>query len=128
MCVCMDSSMCVYTHTHAHIYTGVYMCVKSFQSCLILCDPMDHSSPGSSPGFSRQEYWSGSPCPLLGDLPDPGMQPTSLMSPALTGGFFTTSPTWLPSHIHIYTHMCIYVSTDLHMYTCIYIYVCIIHI
>ena len=28
--------------------------------------------------FSRQEYWSGSPCPPPGDLPDPGMEPTSL--------------------------------------------------
>jgi len=39
-------------------------------------------------GFSRQEYWSGLPFPSPGDLPHPGMQPASLMSPALTGGFF----------------------------------------
>ena len=44
-----------------------------------------------SMGFSRQEYWSGLPCPSPGDLPDPGIRPTSLVSPALTGGFFTTS-------------------------------------
>ena len=43
--------------------------------------------------FSRQEYWSGLPCPPPGDLPDPGMEPVSLMSPALAGGFFTTSAT-----------------------------------
>jgi len=42
-------------------------------------------------GFSRQEYWSGLPCPLPGDLPDPGIEPESLMSPALAGGVFTTS-------------------------------------
>ena len=83
------------------------MCVKSFQSCLTLCDPMNQSSPGSSPRFSRQEYWSGLPRPLPGDLPDPGMEPASLMSPALADGFFTSSATWLPSHIHIYAHMCI---------------------
>ena len=47
-----------------------------------------------SMGFSRQEYWSGLPCPPLGDLPDPGTKPTSLTSPALAGGFFTTSATW----------------------------------
>ena len=35
--------------------------------------------------FSRQEYWSGLPCPPSGDLPDPGIEPTSLMSPALAG-------------------------------------------
>ena len=53
------------------------MCVKSFQSCLTLCDPMNQSSPGSSPRFSRQEYWSGLPRPLPGDLPDPGIEPGS---------------------------------------------------
>ena len=40
--------------------------------------------------FSRQEYWSGLPCPPPGDLPNPGTEPVSLMSPALAGGFFTT--------------------------------------
>ena len=38
--------------------------------------------------FSGQEYWSGLPCPPPGDLPDPGIKPGS---PALVGGFFTTS-------------------------------------
>ena len=47
-----------------------------------------------SMGFSRQEYWSGLPCPLPGDLPYPGIEPASLMSPALAGGLFTTSATW----------------------------------
>ena len=42
-------------------------------------------------GLSRQEYWSGLPCPALGDLPDPGIELTSL---ALAGRFFTTSATW----------------------------------
>ena len=44
-----------------------------------------------SMAFSRQDYWSGLPFPLSGDLPDPGIEPSSLMSPALGGGFFTTS-------------------------------------
>ena len=48
-------------------------------------------------GFSRQEYWSGLPCPPPGDLPDPGIKPSSLKSPALAGGFFTTGTTWKPS-------------------------------
>ena len=47
-----------------------------------------------SMGFSRQEYWSRLPWPPLGDLPDPGIEPGSLMSPALPGVFFTTSITW----------------------------------
>jgi len=45
-------------------------------------------------GFSRQEYWSGLPCPLPGDLPYPGIEPMSLESPALAGGFFTIGATW----------------------------------
>ena len=45
-----------------------------------------------SMGFSRQEYWSGLPCPPPGDLPNPRIKPTSLMSPALAGGFFTPAP------------------------------------
>ena len=45
-------------------------------------------------GFSRQEYWSGLPFPTPGDLPDPGIEPKSLMSLALAGSFFTTSTTW----------------------------------
>ena len=47
-----------------------------------------------SVGFSRQEYWSGLPCPPPGDLPNPGVKPTSLKSPAVADGFFTTSTTW----------------------------------
>ena len=38
--------------------------------------------------FSKQEYWSGLPCPLPGDLPNPEIKAASLMSPALAGGFF----------------------------------------
>ena len=44
-------------------------------------------------GFSRQEPWSGLPFPSPGDLPDPGIEPSILMSPALAGGFFTTRAT-----------------------------------
>ena len=44
--------------------------------------------------FSRQEYWSGLLRPPPGDLPDPGIEPVSLISPVLAGGFFTTSATW----------------------------------
>ena len=47
-----------------------------------------------SMGFSRQEYWSGLLCSPPGDLPNPGKEPASLMSPAWAGRFFTTSATW----------------------------------
>ena len=52
-----------------------------------------HSEPLSS-GFSRQKYWTGLPCPPPGDLPNLGIKPTSLTSPALAGGLSTTSATW----------------------------------
>ena len=41
--------------------------------------------------FPRQEYWNELPFPSPGDLPDPGVEPTSPVSPALAGGFFTLS-------------------------------------
>ena len=45
-------------------------------------------------GFSRQEYWSGLPCPPPGHLPDPGIKPTTLTPPTLAGRFFTTRASW----------------------------------
>ena len=42
-----------------------------------------------SMGFFRQEYWSRLPFPIPGDLPNPGIKPMSLGSPALAGGVFT---------------------------------------
>ena len=48
-------------------------------------------------GFSRQEYWSGLPFPSLGDLPNPGIKPTS---PALAGKFLTTEPPGKPMSGH----------------------------
>ena len=68
---------------------------KSFQPCLTLCDPIElaHQAPLSI-GFSRKEYRSALPCPPPGDLPDRGIEPASLMSPTLAGGFFTSSATW----------------------------------
>ena len=44
-------------------------------------------------GFSRQEHWSGLPCPPPGHLPHPGIEPMSLMSPALASRLFTTCTT-----------------------------------
>ena len=48
-------------------------------------------------GFSRQEYRSGLPFALPGDLPDPGMEAVSVTCPALARGVFATSATWKPS-------------------------------
>ena len=42
-------------------------------------------------GFSRKEYWSGLPYPPPGDLPNPGIKPTSPVSPALQADSFPLS-------------------------------------
>ena len=57
-----------------------------------------------SMGFSRQEYWSRLPFPPPGDLPNPGIEPTFLMSLVLAGGFFTTSATW-EAHVLCYSDL-----------------------
>ena len=73
------------------------MHTKSLQVCLILCQPMDCSPPGSSVhGFSKQEYWSGLSCPPPGDLPDPGIEPRS---PALPEDSLSAEP---PGRLSIY--------------------------
>ena len=77
-------------------YYLLCMCVLSlFSHIQLFVTPwtVAHQSPLSM-GFSRQEQWIGLLFPPAGNLPDPGIKPTSLMSPALSGGFFTTSATW----------------------------------
>ena len=69
-----------------------YTHVQLLQSCLTAWT-VAHQAPLSM-GFSRQEYWSELPFPPPGDLPNPGIELVSLVSPALAGGFFTISMTW----------------------------------
>ena len=69
-------------------------CAKLLQLCPTLCGLMDIAGALQSMTFSRQEYWSGLTCSPPGDLPDPGIYTVSLMSPALSGRFFSTSDTW----------------------------------
>ena len=59
-----------------------------------------HQAP-LSVGLPRQEYWSAVPLPSPRDLRDPGIEPTSLLSPALTDGFFTTTLSHLASHLNV---------------------------
>ena len=92
MCVCV----CVHART---------------QSCPILSDPMGCSPPGPFVlEFPRQVYESGLPFLTPGDLPDPGIEPSS---PALAGGFFTTAPPWQPkensSLSHFIVFLCLFV-------------------
>ena len=64
------------------------------ESCSSLCNTwtVAYQAPLSIE-FSRQEYWSGLPFSPPGDLPNPGIKTMSFKSPALVGGFFTTSAT-----------------------------------
>ena len=78
---------------------NVCVCVLSPFSCVGLFVTLWTTACQTplSMGFSRQEYWSGLPCPPLGDLPNPGIEPKPLMSPTSAGGFFTTRPPGKPS-------------------------------
>ena len=89
------------------IISSTGICAKSFQLCLTLCDPMDCSPPGSlSMRFSRQEYWSGLLCPPPRHLPDPGIEPVSVICPTLAGGFFTTNATVIFTSLLIFLFFC----------------------
>ena len=83
--------------TVATIYIHVLSCLSGVR---LLATPWTVVCQASqSMGFSRQEYWSGLPCPPPGDLPSLGIKPTTLMSLALAGVFFTTSTT-REAHLH----------------------------
>ena len=70
------------------------------QLCPTLCDTVDCSLQAPLfMEFSRQEYWSRLPFSSLGDLLDSGVKPTSLLSPALAVGFFTTVASPKPSKV-----------------------------
>ena len=73
------------------------MCVLSRVPLFVTPWTVAHQTPLSM-GFSRQEYWNGLPLPTPGDLPDPGIEHESLVSPVLAGGFFTTKP---PGKFHL---------------------------
>ena len=74
-CVCVRVRVCVYTQACVLSHFG---CVRLFViSCTVA------SQAPLSTGLSRQEYWSGLPCPPPGELPDPGIEPMSSAAPAL---------------------------------------------
>ena len=65
---------------------------KQLMQCSNVSDSAIPCQVSLSMEFFRQEYWNKLPLPPLGDLPDPGIEPTSLSAPALAGRFFTTTP------------------------------------
>ena len=87
---CFLKCSCVLSHfSHVQLFASLW--TEAYQAPL-------------SMGLSRKGYWSGLPCPPPGDLPDPGIFPTSLMSLALAGGFFITSTTWEAPKFILDTH------------------------
>ena len=81
MCVCVCVCMRARVLNHfSHVQLFATLWTVALQPSLFI-------------GFSRQEYWSGLQCPSPGDLPDPGIEPVFLKSPALAGGFLTISTT-----------------------------------
>ena len=76
----------VSTTMHA---AGSLLCVRLFATTWTVAQQAPRSMR-----VSRQECWRRFPCSPPGDLPDPGVEPKSLMSPALAGRFFTTRATW----------------------------------
>ena len=79
--------------------SGPWIDIMLTQSCrlssvwlFVILWTTGHQAPLSME-FSGQDYWSGLLCPPPGDLPDPGMEPVSLISPALAVRFFVTSST-----------------------------------
>ena len=91
-------------HTHTHTHTCVFMlsCFSHVQLFLTLWNSSLPYSCVHGNLLARILEWTA--MPSSGDLPDPGIEPQSLMSPALTGGFFTTNATW-EAHVCVYTYL-----------------------
>ena len=87
LCVCVCVCVCVRVRARVRTLSPVRLFPTPWT---IACQaPL-------SMGFSRQEYWSGLPFPTSGDLPHPGIEPASLASPPLAGGFFSIVPQGKP--------------------------------
>ena len=86
------SWLCSLTCVELACYRPFWWLVHVFSHVRLSATPwtVAHQAPLSME-FSRQDYWSGLPFPTPVDHPSPGIEPASLGSPALTGGFFTTS-------------------------------------
>ena len=95
----------IYIHTHTHTHTYACVHAKSLQLCPTLqVHGLQPNRLLCPQGFYRQEYQNGLPCPPPEDLSDPGIEPLSLMSPALVGGLLTSSTTWEAIY-----YICVYI-------------------
>ena len=87
-------------------------------ACLVVSDSatprtIAHQAPLSM-GFFRQEYWSRLPFPTPGDLPNPGIEPTFRISPALVGRFFTAEIPEKPKLMNTFYGYILLINPDSH--------------
>ena len=100
--ICHLAAVCAREVSWGNDRQELCMCVCSATSVVsnsMTPCPAARQAPPSM-GFSRQEYWSGLPCPAPGDLPDLGIETVSPVCPALAGGFFTAEPPGKPQGHH----------------------------
>ena len=102
---CLFQSLEIYMYMHLNILweiksSNIVVIAQSLNHVWLFAAPwtVAHQAPLSME-LSRQEYLNGLPFPSPRDLPNPGIEPVSLASDALAGGFFTTSATWEASYI-----------------------------
>ena len=99
VCVCVCVRMCVRVRVHVCACACACVCMhtQSLSHVGLFATPWTAALQAPlSTGFSRKGYWSGLPLLTPGDDPDPGIEPTSLASPALAGRFLTTEPPGRP--------------------------------
>ena len=141
----------VSTNTHQHLLSRQQSCSRDTTAppgthAVRVLSRFSHVSLFATPwtiprqaplsmGFSRQEYWSGLPRPPPEDLPHSGIEPASLRTPALAGGFFTTSATWEAPGIHMLHFIALQKSGgsshqknksgNVHACVCVHVCVCV---
>ena len=113
-------------HIHTHPYLHTHGCVPGHFSHVQLFATLwavAHQAPLSM-GFPRQEYWSGLPLPPLGNLPDPGVEPTSLCVSCIgkVGSLPLAPPGKTPPHTHLPTHIHTYAYTYTHAHISAYMH------
>ena len=122
--------LCIYI-SHIYIYVCIiyyiYVCMYSRFSHVQLFATLQTVTyqASLSMGFSRLEHWKGLPCPPLGHLPNPGIEPVSVTSPALAGQFFTTSATW---EALIQSFLSFFFEDKLWAFTLLIIYECLTNV
>ena len=118
VCICIYISIYIYIYISAHIYLHTHRHAHMLGHIWFFVTPWTVACKAPlSIGFSRQEFWSGLPCPPPRDLPNPGIEPGSPADslPAEPPGkpYITV---YICTHTHTYTH------THTHTHTHIYIY------